>query len=135
MKERGGNIRNEHNELIQDDEARKEAFVQHNRKTEPREEGQETQERDQRVRVESVEGDMRDMMRRVKKAIKGTKNKSAAGPDGISWRLLKMIANTSLGRRITRDVALVADVSKGLRMPEKDDDGDDTKTGERPHGG
>ena len=47
--------------------------------------------------------------------IKTTKNKSAAGPDGISWRLLKMIAKTNLGRRIESDVALM---DNGLRVPD-----------------
>ena len=37
-------------------------------------------------------------VRRARNAIKTTKNKSAAGPDGITSRLLKMIAKTDLGK-------------------------------------
>ena len=54
------------------------------------------------------------MANRVRSALKTTKNKSAAGPDGISWRLLKMLG---LGKLILRDVARVADTRKQLRMP------------------
>lgn len=43
-------------------------------------------------------------MRRVRRALSKTKNKSAAGPDGISWRLLKMIKGTALGQAVLEDV-------------------------------
>ena len=44
-------------------------------------------------------------MRRVRKALSKTKNKSAAGPDGISWGLLKMIKATALGQAVLEDIA------------------------------
>ena len=44
-------------------------------------------------------------MAAVYQFLKKTKNSSTPGPDGISWRLWKMIKNTGLGRRALEDVA------------------------------
>lgn len=40
---------------------------------------------------EGTERSSEAAMGRVRRALSKTKNKSAPGPDGISWRLLKMI--------------------------------------------
>ena len=54
-------------------------------------------------------GEQERMLDKVKRALKTTKNKSTAGPDGITWRLLKFIAKTSLGVHIMKDVVKVAE--------------------------
>ena len=52
------------------------------------------------------------LQERVLTAIRGTFNKSAAGPDGIGYRLIKVIAGTRLGREL---VALIVDhMERGL---------------------
>ena len=58
-------------------------------------------------------GTLEDM---VLTSIRGTSNKSAAGPDGIGYRLIKLVLGTRLGRKL---VALIVDhLQKGL-IPEK----------------
>ena len=57
---------------------------------------------------------MRDgtLQERVLVAIRGTSNKSAAGPDGIGYHMIKLIAGTRLGREL---VALIVDhLERGL---------------------
>ena len=56
------------------------------------------------------------MLQRVRRALRSTKNRSAAGPDNVSWRLLKMISTTHLGRQLERDVVRMADVRNRLRV-------------------
>ena len=52
----------------------------------------------------------------VLKAIQGTSNKSAAGPDGIGYHLIKLVLGTRLGREL---VELIVDrLRKGI-IPEK----------------
>ena len=49
-------------------------------------------------------------------AIRGTSNTLAAGPDGIGYRLIKLVLGTRLGREL---VALIVDqLQKGL-IPER----------------
>jgi len=43
---------------------------------------------------------------------------SLAGPDGISWKLLKAIKGTKLGKAVIEDVAQVVS-GDGTRMPEE----------------
>ena len=116
VKRKGGH--DEEGQNIQDDEELKEAFVRHNLKTEPT--APEEYE-DERVPIEKgeEEGEERQSeMIKARRAIKTIKNKSAAGPDGVLWRLLKMIAKKEVGRQIERDVARFADIKHQLRVPE-----------------
>ena len=58
-------------------------------------------------------GTLEDM---VLSAIRGTSNKSAAGPNGIGYRLIKLVLGTRLGREL---VTLIVDqLQKGL-IPER----------------
>ena len=89
---------------LDNDEGLKEAFVRHNLKTG----GEAGGEREEiRVWEKDVEVDPH-MLLRVKRALKSTTNESCAGPDHISWRLLKIIYNTALGRQLESDVARIA---------------------------
>ena len=47
-----------------------------------------------------------DMEDRVRRALMGTKNSSAPGPDGLSYRLIKVIRNTCLGEELISEGAL-----------------------------
>jgi len=60
-----------------------------------------------------------DTMVKLRHALKKTRNGSAPGPDGISWKLLKMISGTALGRAVLEDVGQVAETARVTRMPEK----------------
>jgi len=51
--------------------------------------------------------------------LKKTKNNSAPGPDSISWKLLKMLKGTQLGKAVIEDVALVAEEGQATRMLEE----------------
>ena len=46
-----------------------------------------------------------------------TKDKSAAGPDGVSWRLLKTIKGTAFGKVVLGDIGLWASPKEGVRVP------------------
>lgn len=48
--------------------------------------------------------------------MKKTKIKSAEDLDGNSWRLIKMISKTNLGRQLERDGARVAEIRNRLRV-------------------
>jgi len=41
----------------------------------------------------------------VRKAIAGTSNRSALGPDGIAYKLIKLVLNLKLGREHIGEVA------------------------------
>ena len=41
----------------------------------------------------------------IRNALSGTKNESAPGPDGICYRLIKMVVETRLGRELIEDIA------------------------------
>ena len=45
------------------------------------------------------------MIEQVRKALSGTSNSSAPGPDGINYKLLKAIKDTRLGREVLEEVA------------------------------
>ena len=47
-----------------------------------------------------------DMEDSVRKALVGTKNSSALGPDGVSYRLMKAVRDTPLGEELISEVAL-----------------------------
>ena len=69
-----------------------------------------------RVPDKDVEVDPR-ILTRVRTALKNTRKKSCAGPDHISWRLLKMIAKTGPGRQLERNVARTPYVRNRLSIP------------------
>ena len=52
----------------------------------------------------------------VLSAIRGTSNMSAAGPDGIGYRLIKLILETRLGKE---QVALIVDHLESGLIPER----------------
>ena len=45
------------------------------------------------------------MMALVERALMGTQNSSATGPDGVSYRLIKAVRDTTLGQGVMREVA------------------------------
>lgn len=47
-----------------------------------------------------------DMEDSVRKALMGTTNSSAPGPDGVSYRLIKAVRDTPLGEELISEVAL-----------------------------
>ena len=72
-------------------------FTKHTLITEEAEEEEEKEKGSQeRVRRSPCS---KEVMTRVWNALSKTKNKSAAGPDGFSLRLLEMIKGTALGER------------------------------------
>jgi len=87
------------------------AFQEHNLITEPAEARSEVGEQPRR-RMKEVD------ILRVTTALRNTKNGSVPGPDRISWKLLKAIKETELGRAIIEDVAQVA-LAEATRMPEE----------------
>ena len=54
-----------------------------------------------------------DTSERVLRALMKTRNNSAPGPDGITWRLLKALKDTRLGRAVLDDVAQMAELGNG----------------------
>ena len=56
--------------------------------------------------VEYGQDEIQDMEERVRRALMGTKNSSAPGPDGISYRLIKAIKDTPLGVELGNEVAV-----------------------------
>ena len=46
------------------------------------------------------------MEEKIRRALIGTKNSSAPGPDGISYRLIKAIKDSPLGEEVVNEVAL-----------------------------
>jgi len=104
LKERCGSLQTEDGKIIEEhDEAGKcEAFLQHNIICgEP---NPDTERRDKTRRVVPRE----ETRAAVRTALSRTKNTSAAGPDGVTWRLLKIVKDTRLGRAVLEDVGMVA---------------------------
>jgi len=46
----------------------------------------------------------------VRRALGKTRNHSAPGPDGVSWRLLKALKGKELGEAVLEDVGQMAEV-------------------------
>ena len=65
---------------------------------------------------EDVGHSVEELEEKVRGALRGTSNKSAPGPDGISYRLIKMVLDTRLGRELVREVATAL---KEGRKPEE----------------
>lgn len=54
---------------------------------------------------------------RIWRALGKCKNQSAPGPDGISWRVLKIIKCTPLGRAVCEDIAVWASPGERVKFP------------------
>jgi len=59
-----------------------------------------------------LEEEVEEMVDRVERALMGTKNSSAPGPDGISYRLIKAIKDTPLEQGLLQEV--VENLLKGV---------------------
>ena len=46
-----------------------------------------------------------ELEEKVRDALRGTSNRSAPGPDGISYRFIKIVLDTRLGEEVVREVA------------------------------
>jgi len=112
MRERCGTLKDKDGNAFETAEEKCRAFTRHNLITEQAAErvavGQQPR------RIPSV-----DTMRQIHHALKKTRNDSAPGPDGVSWKLLKMLKDTSLGKAVLEDIGQVAGMSKAARMPEE----------------
>jgi len=58
-------------------------------------------------------------MVRIGHALRRTRNSSAPGPDGVSWKLQKAIRDTNLGKAILKNVGQVAENMEWAGMPER----------------
>ena len=56
--------------------------------------------------AEYGQDEIQDMEERVSRALMGTKNSSASGPDGISYRLINAVRDTTLGEELINEVAV-----------------------------
>jgi len=106
LKERCGSLQEENGETIgeDDDEGKCGAFLRHNIIC-----GQEAPETTTRTRTRRSPPDS-EMREKVRRALMKTRNNSAPGPDGITWRLLKAIRDTRLGKAVLDDVGQMADL-------------------------
>ena len=109
MKKRCGTLEREDGEKVEedDDEGKCKAFLEHNIICGPMHQG--TEERP-RTRRPSPSDETRE---RVRRALMKTRNNSAPGRDGITWRLLKAIRDTRLGRVVLDDVGQMAEMGNG----------------------
>ena len=91
------------------------AFIKHNLITEA---GGRVEEAEKGRRIERRRPVSKEAMAKTLKALGKTKNKSAAGPDGTSWRLLKLIKGTGLLRAVLEDVSVWATPEENIKVPE-----------------
>jgi len=87
------------------------AFTKHNLITEPAERTE--------VRRQPRRKPCTDTMVQIHQALKKTRNDSAPGPDGVSWKLLEVLKDTNLGRAALEDAGQVSEASQMTRMPEE----------------
>jgi len=57
-------------------------------------------------------------MAHIHHMLKKTRNNSAPGPDGVGWRLLKLLKGTRVGKAMLEDAGQVAERRGTTRMPE-----------------
>jgi len=95
----------------QSDEEKLQAFKNHNLIMDPAEPRRPVQRQERHKGKE-------EWVQRAREALGKTKNSSAPGPDGVTWKLLKKIKDTKLGRALLEDAAQVA-YMEGARMPEE----------------
>ena len=60
---------------------------------------------------------MEELEEKVRGALRGTSNRSTPGPDGISYRFIKMVLDTKLGRELIREVAMTLREGRIPRWP------------------
>ena len=63
-----------------------------------------------------VEMSLEELEERMRKALKSTSNRSTPGSDGISYRFIKMVLNTKLGKELVKEIAVSL---KEGRIPEE----------------
>jgi len=112
MRERCGTLKDGAGNQYESREEKLQAFTAHNLIIDPAEER--TAVRQQQRRKPSEEA-----MTRIRHALKKTRNNSAPGPDGISWKLLKILKDTGVGRAVIEDAGQVAERRGTTRMPER----------------
>jgi len=110
MRERCGTLKDGAGNRYETSEEKLRAFTAHNLITDPTEERAAVR---QHRRPPSTE-----TMTHIQHALKKTRNSSAPGPDGISWKLLKMLKDTEIGRAVIEDAGQVAERRGATRMLE-----------------
>jgi len=110
MRERCGTLRDAEGHTYETDEEKCQAFIRHNLITEPSADRIPVERQERKRTNEHISA-------RIRNALKKTRNDSAPGPDGVSWKLLKKLRNTRVGRAILEDVEQVA--GGGARIPEE----------------
>ena len=70
------------------------------------------------LEVEDLEVDLslEELEEMMRKALKSTSNRSTPGPDGISYRFIKMVLNTKLLKELVKEIAVSL---KEGRIPEE----------------
>jgi len=111
MRERCGTLKDDDGTYETQEEKRR-AFIRHNLITTPTAERTAVPEQPRRKPDA-------DTMVQVLHALKKTRNDSAPGIDGVSWKLLKKLKDTRLGRAVLEDIGQVAETKRLTRMPEK----------------
>jgi len=104
LTERCGSLQREDGQVVEeeDQEGKCRAFLEHNIIC-----GQPTPETTSKARTRRSTAD-KGTRAAVRGALSKTKNSSAPGPDGVTWRLLKLIKDTRLGGAVLDDVGMVA---------------------------
>ena len=99
----GEELQDKEGKILKQDKEKVEGFQEHNFIWAPQQEAITPQ--DSYIQEELDDTPLIWREEQVDRALTGTKNNSAPGPDGISYRLLKMIRQTTLGKAIIRDIA------------------------------
>ena len=110
LRERCGSLQREDGQVVEEhDEAGKcRAFLEHNIICgDP---APESERRDHGTRKVALKAETKTAVRR---ALSKTKNTLAPGPDGVTWKLLKMIKDTRLGEAVLEDVGMMAQLDLG----------------------
>ena len=112
LRERCGTLKDSEGRTHDTSEGKRQAFVAHNLITMPAEARSRVGRQKRREPSEETMVQLRHMLQ-------NTRNDSAPGPDGISWKLLKMIQHTAIGRAVLQDAGQVAESKNFTRMPEE----------------
>ena len=112
MRERCRILKDKEGNTFETAEEKRKAFTNHNLITEPAADRTEVG-RQPRRRPRG------DTIVQIHHALKKTRNDSAPGPDGVSWKLLKKLKDTSLGKAVLEDIGQVAETEWLTRMPEE----------------
>ena len=96
-------IRDNRGNILTQDKEKVKGFQEHNFIWTPQQESLTVQ--DSYIKEVLDDTPLEWRIEQVVRALLNTKNNSAPGPDGISYRLLKLIRHTTLGKAIIRDIA------------------------------